>query len=166
MIVHVNMLEVPGTSFDAKDSPAVAQFTALLANKTAPVFEAEPGGGLRVFSEVVAVVYRDEAGKPVHGGLFGFGADGVASISLKDLAGKVDTGTDPAHVAFGLLMMRGPLVFRQGGADNVMRLSIVEIQHGKLDAPLRLETESRRAVKEAYLTAVLPSARLTEHCEP
>jgi hypothetical protein len=165
MLTHVNMIEVPGTSFNATDRPGVAQFTTLLAAKTAPVFEASPADEKRVFSEVVAVTYRGADGKPVHGGLFGFGADGVTSLALKDLEGKVDTSKDPAHVAFGVIMMRGPLVFRQNGADHEMALSIIDIHADKPDEPLHASTPARVAVKDAYLSDVRPIAG-GAHCEP
>lgn len=156
MLAHVNMIEVPGTSSKAVDGPGVAQFTTLLAAKTAPVFEASATDERRIISEVVAVTYRDAEGKPVHGGLFGFGADGVTSLALKDLEGKVDTSKDPAHVAFGIVMMRGPLVFRQNGEDQEMALSIIDIQADKSHEPLRAPTPARVAVKEAYLRDVQP----------
>lgn len=153
MLKHINMVEVPGTSFEAQDPPQVAQVTGLLAPKTAPVFKAESADGC-CFSEVVAVTYRADNGKPVHGGLFGVGDDQtVVSLSLKDLAGKVDTGKYPAYVAIGLTLMRGPLVFRQAGTDQMMELSIIDIYADKRDEPLRHPTPGREAVKQAYLAA-------------
>lgn len=162
MLTHVDMIEVPGTSFDAKDRPGVAQFTTLLAPKTAPVFEAATPDALHVFSEVVAVTYRGMDGKPVHGGLFGVGAAGVTSLALKDLEGKVDTSKDPTHVAFGLVMMRGPLVFRQAGTDQKMPLSIIDIHADKAHEPMHAPTPGREAVKRAYLRDVLPSAAVVQ----
>lgn len=157
MLNHLNMLEVPGTSFEANDPPGVAQFTKLLAPKTAPVFEPETNSASCIFSEVVAVTYRNAAGKPVHGGLFGFGPEGVSSIALKDIAGKVDTSKDPAHVAFGLVMMRGPLVFRQNGIDQKMEISIIDLHAGQHNEPLPASTPAREAVKQTYLASVLPA---------
>lgn len=155
MQIDVNMIEIPGTSYQAKDPAHVAQFTRLLAPMTAPVFEAEHSTGTD-FTEVVAVAYRDEAGALVHGGLFGFGPGGVKSIALKDQAGEVDTSEDPKHVAIGMVMMRGPLVFRQGGRDQIMPLSIVDLQADKLQEPLRRSTPAREAVVAAYLSTALP----------
>ena len=160
MLTHINMVEVPGTSFEAKDPPGVAQFTAFLAKKTAPVFEAEPTAGKPIFTEVVAVTYRGEDGTPVHGGLFGVRSDGVASLALKDLEGKVDTQQDPAHIALGLVMMRGPLVFRQDGVDQEMPTSLVDLQVNQLSEPLSRSTPGREAVTKAYLDEVLPNARV------
>jgi hypothetical protein len=162
MLLHINMVEVPGTSLPANDPPGVEQFTRLLAPKTAPVFETEPAAEKRVFSEVVAVAYRNEEGKPVHGGLFGFGADGVTSLALKDLAGKVDTSSDPAHVFMGILLMRGPLVFRQNSADEKMELSIIDLHVNKLDEPLHGPSAGREAVRKAYLDEVLPRADVVQ----
>lgn len=161
MLVHINMIEVPGTSFEPKEAPGVAQFTRFLAAKTAPVFQAEAVEAPRTFSEVVAVTYRDSTGKPRHGGLFGFGPDGVTSIALKDLNGEVDTQEDPAHIAFGLVMMRGPLVFRQNGTDQKMELSIIDLHEGRLDDALPSCSMARTAVREAYLNSVLPRYQAT-----
>ena len=153
MLTHINMVEVAGTSFEANDHPQVAQITRLLAPKTAPVFKAESTNE-HCFSEVVAVTYRDDDGKPVHGGLFGVAKDQtVVSLALKDLEGKVDTSEDPAYVAIGLTMMRGPLVFRQAGIDQKMELSIIDIYANKRDEPLRRPTLGREVVKQAYLAA-------------
>lgn len=153
MLANINMVEVAGTSIEAKDHPQVAQFTRLLATKTAPVFKAESSEE-HCFSEVVAVTYRADDGKPVHGGLFGVANDQtVVSLALKDLEGKVDTSEDPAHVAIGLTLMRGPLVFRQAGVDQKMELSIIDIYANKRDEPLRHPTPGREAVKQAYLAA-------------
>jgi hypothetical protein len=162
MLRHVNMVEVAGTSVEAHDPPQVAQFTALLAKKTAPVFEAEPDARKIIFSEVVAVTYRAKDGTPVHGGLFGVTADDVVSLALKDLEGQVDTQKDPAHVAFGLVMMRGPLVFRQNGIDQKMEMSIVDLQADKLGEPIAGSTPGREAVKNAYVAAVLPLANVPD----
>jgi hypothetical protein len=159
---NISMIEVPGTSVVAKDSGVEAQFTRMLAPKTAPVFEAEPSAGQPVFSEVVAVTYRNEKGMPVHGGLFGVSTDGVMSLALKDLEGNVDTSKDPAHVAFGLIMMRGPLVFRQNGADQTMALHIIDLTEGRLDEALHASTPVREDVKSAYLNEVLPVANVTQ----
>lgn len=148
---HIDMVEVPGTNQVANKT----QFTMLLADKTAPVFEArEPA----VFTEVVAVTYRSENDIPIHGGLYGVGADGVTSLALKDLAGEVDTSKDPAHIAFGLVMMRGPLTFRQDGRDQTMKLTIIDIKADELEAALCRPTPALAAVKAAYIAEILPSA--------
>lgn len=162
MLKHINMVEVPGTSVVAIDPPGVAQFTRLLAPKTSPVFAAEVAADARVFSEVVAVTYRDQHGAPVHGGLFGFGADGVTSLALKDLEGKIDTSEEPAFVAMGILMMRGPLTFRQNDTNEVMDLSIIDLYADKLDRPLHAATAGREAVRNAYLSEVLPHANVVQ----
>lgn len=159
---HVDMIEVPGTSVEAKDPPGVAQFTALLARYTAPVFEAAAGAPDLAFTEVVAVCYRDAAGKPVHGGLFGFDGAGVTSLALKASKGQVDTSRDPAHAAFGLVLMRGPLVFRQQGADQRMQISIVDIHADRAAEPLQHPTPGRDAVRTAYLNVVLPSVEVVQ----
>lgn len=148
----INMFEVPGTSVAAKQT----QFTVLLAKKTAPVFEAEPAGRDLRISQVVAVTYRNAAGKPVHGGIFGLANDEVMALVLKDLEGKVDTSRDPSWSAFGLVMMRGPLVFRQAGIDEEIPLSIVDLTEGRLNADLPGASAAREAVKAAYLAEVLP----------
>lgn len=162
MLTHINMVEVPGTSVEANDHPSVAQFTRLLAQRTAPIFEAEPSAEKHVFSEVVAVTYRDNNGKPVHGGLFGVCNEGVVSLALKDLDGQVDTNEDPAHVAFGLVMMRGPLIFRQNGMDQKMELSIIDIHADKHEELLTGATPAREAVRSAYLFEVLPNAEVAQ----
>lgn len=148
------MIEVHGTSLEPKDLPGTAQFTRLIASKTAPVFEAEIEAEKHLLSEVVAVTYRNEDGKPVHGGLFGFGDKGVVSITLKSLDNSVDTSVDPAHIAFGLIMMRGPLIFRQKEIDQEMALSIIDIQVGKLQEPLPKSTPVREMVKRTYLATL------------
>lgn len=153
MLAHINMVEVAGTSFEANDHPQVAQFTRLLAPKTAPVFKADSPEE-HCFSEVVAVSYRSDDGKPVHGGLFGVAKDHtVVSLALKDLAGKVDTSKYPAYAAIGLTLVRGPLVFRQAGVDQKMEVSVIHIYANKRDEPLRHSTPGREAVKQAYLAA-------------
>lgn len=159
---HIDMIEVPGTSVEAKDPPGASQFTALLAKWTAPVFQAAAGAPERVFSDVVAVCYRDAMGLPVHGGLFGYDGASVTSLALKDCEGTVDTGRDPAHVAFGLVMMRGPLVFRQQGTDRKMEISIVDIHTDRANEPLHHPTPARAAVKAVYLAVVLPGAEVVQ----
>lgn len=156
MLEHIDMVEVPGTSFDVTDPPGVAQFTRLLASRSAPVFQASIDHSY-YFSEVVAVTFRNADGKPVHGGLFGVDGQTVVSLSLKDCEGKVDTGEDPAYVAIGLIMMRGPLVFRQRGADEEMQMSIVDIDARTGYLPLERSTPAREAVRLVYMSMVLPN---------
>lgn len=158
---HIDMIEVPGTSVEAKDPPGVSQFTTLLARWTAPVFEAVDAPE-RSFTEVVAICYRDADGKPLHGGLFGYDGVGVTSLALKDRDGKVDTSQDPAHAAFGLMLMRGPLVFRQHGEDQKMPISIVDIHADRAAKQLHHPTPGRNAVRTAYLNVVLPGAEVVQ----
>lgn len=158
---HLTMREIPGTSHDPQDPPYCSQFTRLLAPKTAPVFEAEAAEPA-AFTEVVAIVCRNEEGLPVHGGLFGVAGKHVTSLALRDLEDQIDTSREPAHVALGLLLMRGPLVFRQGGVDQIMPLSILDLS---IAAPaLEQRSASARAawphVEAFYRANVLPETGL------
>jgi hypothetical protein len=154
---HVDMVEVVGTSRDPVDPPGAAQFTQMLAAKTAPVFQSAAEGIGQDVIEVVAVTYRNASGKSVHGGLYGVTPTEVLSLALKSHDGQVDTSKDPSFVAFGLCMMRAPLVFRQNGVDREMPLSIVDLTEGQHSKALRVPTPARSRVKEVYLSIALPA---------
>ena len=156
MLKHVNLIEVPGTSFEAKPN----QFTGLLAKRTAPVFEAENKAQVS-FTEVVAVTYRNALGVTTHGAMFGYGPSGVTRIALKDLAGKVDTDKNPKHIALGLLLMNGPLVFRQGGGeDSQIPVSIIDLYEGVTNI-LHAPTPARESAKRAYVEEFIRDKPLT-----
>lgn len=156
MLKHINMIEIPGTSVEAKDPPAAKQFTALLAAKTAPVFRPEFDQDRVRIEMVVAVTYRDSTGKPVHGGLFGVTSDGVVSLALKDQEGVVRIGAKPDDAAFQLLFIRGPLVFNHGPVDyGIVDISAKDIDRACIGP-------HREAVKQAYLAEVLPHAAVEQ----
>lgn len=161
----LNLIEVAGTSKVAKKH----QFNALLADKTPPVFELQYDSPrqfnqqlkfVNALTEVVAVSFRDESRKVVHGGLFGYAGEEVFHVVLRDLEGKVDTSKNPENATMGLLLMSGPIVVRQSTGDRKMEASIIDIDViYPLDGPINYASPGRVAVLKAYLEDVLPTTK-------
>lgn len=85
-------------------APQRARFGCGLGQQAqAPLFEVEGNGRI---SEVVVVCYRDADGRPVHGGLYAYRADGtVATLELVDRHINFSTrDVEPADLAVGFLL--------------------------------------------------------------
>lgn len=169
---HIRLIAVPDSIQLVPNH--IRNGSGLLADATAPIFAPEE----RPFwcDELVAVVYRNAEGKPVHGGLFGYIQgriswqdskmvpipDSVVSLALVDPENDIDTSTDPAWVAFGLLLMRGPvrIQFAEGLSEVTLPRSILDIGAGKPIPDEMSLSVARAAVLAAYLNEVLPQAQL------
>lgn len=141
---------IPGTAVEhelTKLHPRV-RTAALTPELTMPVFALPKGLAL---TEAVAVTFRDAAGKPVDGGLFGVTPNGeVVEISLVDQQHDVNTDDDPAHVAIGLVMTDGRLMVRGDSGTSELPWSIVDFGVSTMDVPILRKTPGRLAVHAAY----------------
>lgn len=111
---------------------------------TTPVFARE---GIDDVTTAVAVVYRNEQGKPAHGGFFGFTGNEVVRLTLRDKG--IGTDENPAWTAFGLLMASGPLLVKGSGHARKLEWSIVDFGAISPEDP-RAKTDAQRAVLNAY----------------
>lgn len=151
MDIDVNMIEVPGTVASPLKKSRAAMAPLQLSIAPTPVFQAEAGKEHLRFTELVAVTYRDQAGVPVNGGLFTVAEDTVLSLALISPDGSIDTSKEPQHVAFGLCMLEGPVVFRQGSEDVMMELSFIDLNEGVADGPIANPTPTRKRIQQQFL---------------
>lgn len=151
MKIDVNMVEIPGTvaSPMKKSHPGMAPLQPSIA--PTPVFQAEADKEHLRFTELVAVTYRDQNGVPMSGGLFTVADDAVLSVALKSPDGSIDTSKEPEHVAFGLCMLEGPVVFRQGREDVMMELSFIDLTEGAANSPIANPTPARKHIHQHFL---------------
>jgi len=141
--VYLEALPYTSVSFDRP----VAYALAPAASATLPVFEAPAGTQI---TEAVAVALRSEAGLPIDGGLFGVSPDGeVIKLVLRDRERGIDTDSDPAWTAFGMVMSIGKLLVRAAG-ERVMEVewSIADIRADGAD--VMAPTPARQAVVSAF----------------
>ncbi|WP_044275854.1 hypothetical protein [Burkholderia gladioli] len=110
-------------------------------------------------SAAYAVVLRDAAGLPIHGGFFGIGRNGIVQLRLTDRKRGIDTDRNPAWAAFGIELAFGARHGLRVQDASGIRLIPWIIDDTAINRLERFNTPSalRADVRRAYVRHVLPA---------